>query len=120
MDAVHRLIEVFLQYKQREACSNCLSLLFNYQCKLLSTIFINLSLIQILFFINFTDNRKDLRACAEIIKSCSELEMPLNEVQNEQFLSLFLNQNDSSNVNDSNSGPITRKPAQHKEFQYKF
>lgn len=46
--------------------------------------------------------------------------MPLNEVQNEQFLSLFLNQNDSSNVNDSNSGPITRKPAQHKEFQYKF
>ncbi|XP_065369221.1 uncharacterized protein LOC135961620 [Calliphora vicina] len=95
VDAVHRLIEVFLQYKQREACSNCLSLLFNYQY-----------------------NRKDLRACAEIIKSCSELEMPLNEVQNEQFLSLFLNENDNKD-----SGPVVRsKPAQksQKEFQYKF
>lgn len=40
VDAVHRLIEVFLQYKQREACSNCLSLLFNYQCKLLSLQFL--------------------------------------------------------------------------------
>ncbi|KAM7342024.1 uncharacterized protein ACRADG_009588 [Cochliomyia hominivorax] len=94
IDAVHRLIEVFLQYNQREACSNCLSLLFNYQY-----------------------NRKDLRACAEIIKSCSELEMPLNEVQNEQFLSLFLNQSDNKDC-----VPIqNRKPAQQqKEFQYKF
>lgn len=94
VDAVHRLIEVFLQYKQQEACSNCLSLLFNYQY-----------------------HRKDLRACAEIIKSCSELEMPLNEVQNEQFLSLFLNQNDNKD-----SGPVMRKPAQksQNEFQYKF
>ncbi|XP_023294809.2 uncharacterized protein LOC111677843 [Lucilia cuprina] len=98
VDAVHRLIEVFLQYKQREACSNCLSLLFNYQY-----------------------NRKDLRACAEIIKSCSELEMPLNEVQNEQFLSLFLNQNDDNK--DFGNGPVVRnKSAQkpQKEFQYKF
>lgn len=63
------------------------------------------------------DNRKDLRACAEIIKSCSELEMPLNEIQNEQFLSLFLNQND-----DKNTANVVRKPAQktQTEFQYKF
>jgi len=32
VDAVHRLIEVFLQHKQPVACSSCLSLLFNYQC----------------------------------------------------------------------------------------
>lgn len=90
VDAVHRLIELFLQHEQRDSCSECLSLLFNYQY-----------------------HRKDLRACAEIIKSCSELDMPLNETQNEQFLSLFLNQS---------AAPKTyNKPSVGgNEFQYKF
>ncbi|XP_013118871.2 uncharacterized protein LOC106095956 [Stomoxys calcitrans] len=95
VDAVHRLIEVFLQYNERDACSNCLSLLFTYQY-----------------------NRKDLRACAEIIKSCSELVMPLSETQNEQFLSLFIKQNDSAQ-----ELPAVRKATpkrSYREFQYKF
>ncbi|XP_075167454.1 uncharacterized protein LOC142239556 [Haematobia irritans] len=95
VDAVHRLIEVFLQYNEREACSNCLSLLFTYQY-----------------------NRKDLRACAEIIKSCSELVMPLSETQNEQFLSLFIRENETNQ-----DLPAFRKSSQrpsYKEFQYKF
>ncbi|XP_016983889.1 uncharacterized protein LOC108047962 [Drosophila rhopaloa] len=92
VDAVHRLIEVFLQHQQRSACSSCLSLLFNYQYM-----------------------RKDLRACAEIVKSCSELEMPLNELQNEQFLSLFLDQSDP--VDSSGAGSKYKAP---KSFQYKF
>ncbi|EDV35503.1 uncharacterized protein Dana_GF12446 [Drosophila ananassae] len=95
VDAVHRLIEVFLQHKQRSACSSCLSLLFNYQYM-----------------------RKDLRACAEIVKSCSELEMPLNELQNEQFLSLFLDQSDPLESNGT-SGAISKYKAP-KSFQYKF
>lgn len=93
VDAVHRLIEAFLQNEQREACANCLGQLFNHQYL-----------------------RSDLRACAEIIKSCSELGMPLSEVQNEQFLSLFLNQPATTaarNVGGHQSKPI-------KEFQYKF
>ncbi|XP_061390080.1 uncharacterized protein LOC133325309 [Musca vetustissima] len=94
VDAVHRLIEVYLRYNEREACSNCLSLLFNYQYK-----------------------RRDLRACAEIIKSCSELDMPLSETQNEQFLGLFINQNESDKTK-----PTLRKdtPKAFKQFQYKF
>ncbi|XP_055919839.1 uncharacterized protein LOC129951623 [Eupeodes corollae] len=91
VDAVHRLIELFLQYKQHESCSNCLSLLFNYQY-----------------------HRNDLRACAEIIKSCSELEMPLNETQNEQFLSLFLNQSAAPKINNTKQSSAANK------FQYKF
>ncbi|KAM8713063.1 hypothetical protein ACLKA7_013388 [Drosophila subpalustris] len=93
VDAVHRLIEVFLQHNQRIACSSCLSLLFNYQYM-----------------------RKDLRACAEIVKSCSELEMPLSELQNEQFLSLFLDRNDPFETINA-SAAIKYKP---KSFQYKF
>ncbi|EDW47589.1 uncharacterized protein LOC6608862 [Drosophila sechellia] len=92
VDAVHRLIEAFLQHQQRSACSSCLSLLFNYQYM-----------------------RKDLRACAEIVKSCSELEMPLNELQNEQFLSLFLDQSDP--VDSSGMASKYKAP---KSFQYKF
>ncbi|XP_037715737.1 uncharacterized protein LOC119550842 [Drosophila subpulchrella] len=92
VDAVHRLIEVFLQHQQRSACSSCLSLLFNYQYM-----------------------RKDLRACAEIVKSCSELEMPLNELQNEQFLSLFLDQSDPLD-----SSGMASKYKAPKSFQYKF
>ncbi|XP_016930387.3 uncharacterized protein [Drosophila suzukii] len=92
VDAVHRLIEVFLQHQQRSACSSCLSLLFNYQYM-----------------------RKDLRACAEIVKSCSELEMPLNELQNEQFLSLFLDQSDPLD-----SSGVASKYKAPKSFQYKF
>ncbi|XP_017069355.1 uncharacterized protein LOC108106649 [Drosophila eugracilis] len=92
IDAVHRLIEVFLQHQQRSACSSCLSLLFNYQYM-----------------------RKDLRACAEIVKSCSELEMPLNELQNEQFLSLFLDQSDPME-----SSGVASKYKAPKPFQYKF
>ncbi|XP_017125386.1 uncharacterized protein LOC108144786 [Drosophila elegans] len=92
VDAVHRLIEVFLQHQQRSACSSCLSLLFNYQYL-----------------------RKDLRACAEIVKSCSELEMPLNELQNEQFLSLFLDQ--SEPLDSSGAASKYKAP---KSFQYKF
>ncbi|XP_017002761.2 uncharacterized protein [Drosophila takahashii] len=92
VDAVHRLIEVFLQHQQRSACSGCLSLLFNYQYM-----------------------RKDLRACAEIVKSCSELEMPLNELQNEQFLSLFLDQSDPLD-----SSGMASKYKAPKSFQYKF
>ncbi|KAH8374119.1 hypothetical protein KR200_007835 [Drosophila serrata] len=95
VDAVHRLIEVFLQHKQRSACSSCLSLLFNYQYM-----------------------RKDLRACAEIVKSCSELEMPLNELQNEQFLSLFLDQSDP--LDSSGAGGAVSKYKAPKSFQYKF
>ncbi|XP_073823506.1 uncharacterized protein [Musca autumnalis] len=95
VDAVHRLIEVYLQYNEREACSNCLSLLFTYQY-----------------------NRRDLRACAEIIKSCSELDMPLSEVQNEQFLSLFINQNEGGGKSKMPSRKHAPKPA--KQFQYKF
>ncbi|XP_017865972.1 PREDICTED: uncharacterized protein LOC108615760 [Drosophila arizonae] len=95
VDAVHRLIEVFLQHNQRSACANCLSLLFNYQYL-----------------------RKDLRACAEIVKSCSELEMPLNELQNEQFLSLFL---DQSEPFDTAAGSrTTGNKYKTKSFQYKF
>lgn len=86
VDAVHRLIELFLEKEQREACAICLSQLFNYQYL-----------------------RNDLRACAEVVKSCNALDMPLNEIQNEQFLSLFLNQPATA---------ATRKPI--KEFQYKF
>ncbi|KAH8372712.1 hypothetical protein KR009_003430 [Drosophila setifemur] len=92
VDAVHRLIEVFLQHQQRPACASCLSLLFNYQYM-----------------------RKDLRACAEIVKSCSELEMPLNELQNEQFLSLFLDQSEPLD-----SGGAASKYKAPKSFQYKF
>lgn len=33
VDAVHRLIEVFLRNDHRAGCASCLSLLFNYQCK---------------------------------------------------------------------------------------
>ncbi|XP_037955465.1 uncharacterized protein LOC119685295 [Teleopsis dalmanni] len=96
IDAVHRLIEAFLQYKQDAACAECLSLLFNYQYQ-----------------------RKDLRACAEIVKSCSELEMPLSELQNEQFLTLFLSQTESPCENVSKSIPSNlQKP--YKQFQYKF
>ncbi|XP_064540699.1 uncharacterized protein LOC135430083 [Drosophila montana] len=94
IDAVHRLIEVFLQHNQRTACGNCLSLLFNYQYL-----------------------RKDLRACAEIVKSCSELEMPLNELQNEQFLSLFLDQSDPFETTAGNRSAAKYKT---KSFQYKF
>ncbi|EDW58704.1 uncharacterized protein [Drosophila virilis] len=94
IDAVHRLIEVFLQHNQRTACGNCLSLLFNYQYL-----------------------RKDLRACAEIVKSCSELEMPLNELQNEQFLSLFLDQSDPFETAAGNRSAAKYKT---KSFQYKF
>ncbi|XP_068146479.1 uncharacterized protein [Drosophila tropicalis] len=92
VDAVHRLIEVFLHHQQRLACGSCLSLLFNYQYL-----------------------RKDLRACAEIVKSCSELEMPLNELQNEQFLSLFLDQ--SEPFETAAGSAANRTP---KSFQYKF
>ncbi|XP_039481185.1 uncharacterized protein LOC120445107 [Drosophila santomea] len=92
VDAVHRLIEAFLHHQHRSACSSCLSLLFNYQYM-----------------------RKDLRACAEIVKSCSELEMPLNELQNEQFLSLFLDQSDP--VESSGMASKYKAP---KSFQYKF
>ncbi|XP_067630241.1 uncharacterized protein [Eurosta solidaginis] len=94
VDAVHRLIETFLQKDQREACSNCLSHLFNHQYL-----------------------RSDLSACAEIIKSCSELDMPLSATQNEQFLSLFLNKPRTA---------IARNIGMHQpklpitEFQYKF
>ncbi|XP_030387770.1 uncharacterized protein LOC115634277 [Scaptodrosophila lebanonensis] len=95
VDAVHRLIEVFLQHKQRAACAHCLSLLFNYQYL-----------------------RKDLRACAEIVKSCSELEMPLSELQNEQFLSLFLDQSDPFEATSVDSSTKTYKSP--KSFQYKF
>ncbi|XP_017836113.1 uncharacterized protein LOC108595398 [Drosophila busckii] len=96
VDAVHRLIEVFLHHKQREACSSCLRLLFNYQYL-----------------------RKDLRACAEIVKSCSELDMPLNELQNEQFLSLFLDQTDPL---EPTAGTGNNNTSQYKtkSFQYKF
>uniref|UniRef100_A0A1A9W2H9 Uncharacterized protein n=1 Tax=Glossina brevipalpis TaxID=37001 RepID=A0A1A9W2H9_9MUSC len=90
VDAVHRIIELFLQYKERTACFNCLSLLFGYHYHL-----------------------KDLRACAEIVKSCNELNMPLNETQNEQFLNLFLNQD-----NTEKTCTTYRKPI--KKFQYKF
>ncbi|KAH8290369.1 hypothetical protein KR054_002337 [Drosophila jambulina] len=96
VDAVHRLIEVFLQHQQRAACSSCLSLLFNYQYM-----------------------RKDLRACAEIVKSCSELEMPLNELQNEQFLSLFLDQSDPLDSSGTGGGAVSKYKAP-KSFQYKF
>ncbi|TDG44955.1 hypothetical protein AWZ03_008636 [Drosophila navojoa] len=95
IDAVHRLIEVFLQHNQRSACANCLSLLFNYQYL-----------------------RKDLRACAEIVKSCSELEMPLNELQNEQFLSLFLDQ--SEPFDSAANTRTTGSKYKTKSFQYKF
>ncbi|BFG03963.1 uncharacterized protein DMAD_03064 [Drosophila madeirensis] len=94
VDAVHRLIEVYLQHQQRSACASCLSLLFNYQYM-----------------------RKDLRACAEIVKSCSELEMPLNELQNEQFLSLFLDQSDPI---ETAHGATAAKYKTPKSFQYKF
>uniref|UniRef100_A0A1A9ZVJ9 Uncharacterized protein n=1 Tax=Glossina pallidipes TaxID=7398 RepID=A0A1A9ZVJ9_GLOPL len=94
LDAVHRIIELFLQYKERAACFNCLSLLFGYH-----------------------HHHKDLRACAEIVKSCNELNMPLNETQNEQFLYLFLNQ-------ENNEGFPQRTYTTHrkslKKFQYKF
>jgi len=93
IDAVHRLIEVFLQYQQRDACNNCLSLLFNYQYL-----------------------RKDLRACAEIVKSCSELDMPLCERQNEQFLTLFLNQSDPKQQQQQQSQ--SQQPIKH--FKYHF
>ncbi|XP_017483045.1 PREDICTED: uncharacterized protein LOC108371934 [Rhagoletis zephyria] len=93
IDAVHRLIEAFLQKDQRDACANCLSILFNHQYL-----------------------RGDLRACAEIIKSCSELDMPLSEVQNEQFLSLFLNQ--PAALGSRNNESYQSKPV--KEYQYKF
>ncbi|XP_017147830.1 uncharacterized protein LOC108159234 [Drosophila miranda] len=95
VDAVHRLIEVYLQHQQRSACASCLSLLFNYQYL-----------------------RKDLRACAEIVKSCSELEMPLNELQNEQFLSLFLDQSDPIDKANGTTGAAKYKTP--KSFQYKF
>lgn len=65
--------------------------------------------------------RKDLRACAEIVKSCSELEMPLNEVQNEQFLSLFLYQSDPFEAGVSGNGKgNTAARYKPKSFQYKF
>ncbi|KAL9918623.1 uncharacterized protein ACN427_000862 [Glossina fuscipes fuscipes] len=94
LDAVHRIIELFLQYKEREACFNCLSLLFGYH-----------------------HHHKDLRACAEIVKSCNELSMPLNETQNEQFLYLFLNQENNGGISQS-TGTTHRKSL--KKFQYKF
>lgn len=62
--------------------------------------------------------RKDLRACAEIVKSCSELEMPLNELQNEQFLSLFLDQSDP--LDSSGAAGAASKYKAPKSFQYKF
>jgi len=109
VDAVHRLIEVFLQHQQRSACSSCLSLLFNYQCESLNpSQKVNNSH-------SLLDMRKDLRACAEIVKSCSELEMPLNELQNEQFLSLFLDQSDPLD-----SSGVASKYKAPKSFQYKF
>ncbi|XP_033254425.1 uncharacterized protein LOC117193824 [Drosophila miranda] len=95
MDAVHRLIEVYLQHQQRSACASCLSLLFNYQYL-----------------------RKDLRAFAEIVKSCSELEMPLNEMQNKQFISLFLDQSDPIDKANGTTGAAKYKTP--KSFQYKF
>ncbi|KAH8297238.1 hypothetical protein KR044_007884 [Drosophila immigrans] len=101
VDAVHRLIEVFLEHNQRDACALSLRMLFTYQY-----------------------NRKDLRACAEIVKSCSELEMPLKEEQNEQFLSLFLDSSDpfeaGSKVNKSSSNAIGANKYKPKSFQYKF
>ncbi|KAH8391158.1 hypothetical protein KR215_007963 [Drosophila sulfurigaster] len=105
VDAVHRLIEVFLEHNQREACSLSLRRLFGYQY-----------------------DRKDLRACAEIVKSCSELEMPLKEEQNEQFLSLFLDSSDpfetgkasSNSHSNHNSNGIVANKYKPKSFQYKF
>ncbi|KAH8284544.1 hypothetical protein KR018_004026 [Drosophila ironensis] len=112
VDAVHRLIEVFLQHQQRSACASCLSLLFNYQCKFPQ----HIPLVPLIISPSFVvDLRKDLRACAEIVKSCSELEMPLNEVQNEQFLSLFLDQSEPLDA----SGAASKYKAP-KSFQYKF
>lgn len=65
------------------------------------------------------DLRKDLRACAEIVKSCSELEMPLNELQNEQFLSLFLDQSEPYDTAAAGNRTTGNK-YKTKSFQYKF
>ncbi|KAH8372327.1 hypothetical protein KR093_011044 [Drosophila rubida] len=100
VDAVHRLIEVFLEHNERAACADSLSSLFDYHY-----------------------NRKDLRACAEIVKSCSELEMPLKTEQNEQFLSLFLDNPDpfETTKNKGNKGnAIADKKYMPESFKYKF
>ncbi|KAL5278963.1 hypothetical protein ACFFRR_003533 [Megaselia abdita] len=85
-DAVHRLIELFLKIEDSNSCAICLGQLFDYQYL-----------------------RHDLRACAEIVRSCKELDITLTADQNEKFLALFLNQ------------PVMKpkKPRPHK-FEYKF
>lgn len=76
-----------------------------------------LEVVDFLCVYDIADNRRDLRACAEIIKSCSELDMPLSEIQNEQFLGLFINQNES----DKARAPLRRDTTKGlKQFQYKF
>lgn len=65
--------------------------------------------------------RKDLRACAEIVNSCKELEMPLNEEQHKQFLDLFVIPSDSyeAGVYGYSKGSSTAR-YKPKSYQYKF
>lgn len=67
VDLVHRFIELFLKYEMKNGYRNCLNVLFDYHYY-----------------------RRDLRACNEIVKTCSELNLPLTNFQNEKLLNLLL------------------------------
>lgn len=67
VDAVHRLIQLFLQYDNKQACSSSLKMLFNYQYW-----------------------RRDLRACSEIMQFCLDIDLALPEIETQKLLNLLL------------------------------
>jgi len=69
-EPVYRLIELFLKYNQKEACENCLNLLFNYHYY-----------------------HQDIRACREIINFLKTLDIPITTTYNEKLLNLLLGKN---------------------------
>jgi len=69
-EPVYRLIELFLKYNQKEACENCLNLLFNYHYY-----------------------HQDIRACREIINFLKTSDIPITTTYNEKLLNLLLGKN---------------------------
>ncbi|XP_063708329.1 uncharacterized protein LOC134836964 [Culicoides brevitarsis] len=67
LDAAHRLVQLFLEYEERDLSRLCVSLLFEYH------------------FL-----RKDLGACSEIMKFCIKSDLHLSDMHEGQLLDLLL------------------------------
>lgn len=113
VDAVHRLIELLLQFDMKNNCRTALGILFDYQR--------NYSLTSCLTKIdtnNFpsADWRGDLRACSEIMRSSLDIDAPLSEAQNQKLLNLLLG---TSSANAAKTAPKSPRKV-HTKFELQF